>query len=155
MAFGFLKKAVKSIGKAAASVARNPMVKIVASGAALVFPPVGVPAVVAVNTADKVLAGLNSKVPAQVKAATNIVQRTAALAKNGDKDASRALALVAKRKRNLAAGKGTRPAAVQAAAQRSAWLSLAARRRNILAALTVTPQGRLAYRDNKRLFRAG
>lgn len=124
--FKFLKKLNPiSIAKA---IAKSPITKIVAGGAAFVFPPVGVPALAAVGMADKLIDGakkanqvasalkkgkanpraLTPKQKADINAgvaAKNILIRTQALAKKGDPNAKRALGVVHARLRQRKAGK--------------------------------------------------
>ena len=97
MAFGFLKKAVNAVGKAAGSVVKNPLVKMVAGGVAVVFPPVGMPIAAGIAISDKVLREVNSKNPQKKAAGNAVVRNTMDLAAKGSVGASNALTLMNKR----------------------------------------------------------
>jgi hypothetical protein len=113
MAFGFLKKAFKSVGKvasavgnAAGSVTKNPLFKTVVGGIAVVFPPVGVPLAAGVAVANTVVKAVNSANPAVRTEAKAAVQQTLKLAAKGDVGARNAATLFNKRAAAMrAAGK--------------------------------------------------
>jgi hypothetical protein len=69
-----------AVAKAALPVARtlikSPIIKTVAGGAAIVFPPVGIPAAAALATVSAVAAGIDSKLPGVRAAAQKIVGNT-------------------------------------------------------------------------------
>jgi hypothetical protein len=64
-----------------------------------VFPPVGVPLSAGIEFANLIAANTDSVQPKVAKAAAKTVLRTAAAARKGDKDAARALKLIAKAKK--------------------------------------------------------
>jgi type II secretory pathway pseudopilin PulG len=92
-----LKKGVKSVGKAVGkvgkAVVKSPLVKGLATGAAFVFPPVGVPALAAVATANGLIAA--TKDVKKAAQAVGVIKRTQALARTGNPDAQRAVKLLA------------------------------------------------------------
>lgn len=98
-------KSVVSTAKQSVGVAKqlvkSPVVKTVVGGAALVFPPVGVPAAAALATAAAVANAVDSKVPAARAAALKVVENTTKLAKAGDKGAEIALSQIATQKKAL------------------------------------------------------
>lgn len=90
---------VKSVAKVAKpalplvkTLVKSPIVKATVAGAAIVFPPVGVPAAAALAVATGVVAATKSSNPQQKAAATQVVRNTAVQAKAGDKGAQVALA---------------------------------------------------------------
>lgn len=87
-----VKTVAKPVSKLATTIAKSPIVKATVAGAAIVFPPVGVPAAAALAVATGVIAATKSKNPAQKAAATQVVKNTAVQAKAGDKGAQVALA---------------------------------------------------------------
>lgn len=91
--WGSFKKLGKSIGSAAKSIARSPIVKTVAGGAAIVFPPVGIPATAALVAADRAIAIAEGKkgTPKQQAAMKQAIGNTVKLAQKGDPDAKRAV----------------------------------------------------------------
>lgn len=96
--FGFLKKAFKSVKKAASGVAsvaksvvRSPITKAVLGGTAIVFPAVGVPALAAATIADKAIATAE-KGDAAAKKVKAAIKHTKQLASSGDPGAKRAMA---------------------------------------------------------------
>lgn len=80
----------------AKELANSPLVRATALGAAIVFPPIGVPATAALATITAVTKGLDSVVPGVRQAAQQIVKNTAALAKQGNEGAGIALAEMVK-----------------------------------------------------------
>lgn len=113
-----IKKAVKTVSKVAKTGAslgktlvNSPIVKATVAGAAIVFPPVGVPAAAAMAVATGIVAATKSKNPAQKAAATQVVKNTAAQAKAGDKNAQVALATMS----NVALAAKARAAAMKPA----------------------------------------
>lgn len=94
---------VKGGLQVAKTLAKSPIVKTVAAGAAIVFPPVGVPLAAGVATAAAIAAATESKIPAQAKAAAQVVLNTAQLAKSGDKGAQQALGAIDMAKQALKA----------------------------------------------------
>jgi hypothetical protein len=82
---------------------KSPIVKTVVGGAAIVFPPVGVPAAAALATAAAVAAAVDSKVPAAAAAAQKVIENTARLAQGGDKGAQIALSEISTQKKALLA----------------------------------------------------
>lgn len=139
-AFGFLKKAVRSVGRAAKKVVSSPVLKVVlpvvpaalgqghafdlgakvnpgvaalrgmgskaiagnvklsavAKGGAAFVAPKGVPAAIAVSTADRLVRMGMSSIPAQRQTAQAVVARTQFLAKQGDLGAKLGLSLLSK-----------------------------------------------------------
>lgn len=95
--WGSIKKGVKKIGKTAGKVgkfvAKSPLVKIVATGAAFVFPPIGVPALAAVAAANALVGA--TKDAGKAAKALGVIKTTRALAAQGDVSAQRAVALLA------------------------------------------------------------
>lgn len=76
-----------SIAHIAKSVIHSPITKIVAGGAAFVFPPIGVPASAALLVADRAVAiadGMKHTTPAKRAEVTKAVKHTIALAKMKD-----------------------------------------------------------------------
>lgn len=84
---------------------KSPVVRTVAAGAAIVFPPVGVPAAAALATVAAVAGAIDSKVPAARAAALKVVENTTKLARAGDKGAQIALSEIATQKKALTADK--------------------------------------------------
>ena len=97
-----LESAKNSLSLAKQAV-KSPVVKTLVTGAAIVFPPVGVPAAAAIATAAAVAAGVDSVKPGVRQAALAIVDNTAKLAQSGDKGAQIALAEIATQKQALTA----------------------------------------------------
>jgi hypothetical protein len=89
----------------AKTLAKSPVVKAVVGGAAIVFPPIGVPAAAALATAAAVANAIDSKVPAARAAAQKVIENTARLAQSGDKGAEIALSQIATQKQALLAKK--------------------------------------------------
>lgn len=87
-----LKKGLRGVTK----LARSPLVKAAAAGAAFVFPPVGVPAAAAVAVAGRINLNVHSKNKRKAAAARRVIVRTAQLAKRGDRSARRGLKLLAR-----------------------------------------------------------
>lgn len=83
------------IGKAVGSVVSSPVVRTVATGAAFVYPPVGVPAAIAVNAAAKITAASKSRDPRKRRVARKTIINTALAAKKGDLAARRGLQTLA------------------------------------------------------------
>lgn len=156
-AFGFIKKAARSVGRAAKSVVSSPVLKVVlpvvpaalgqghafdlgakvnpgvaalrnagnaalkgnpkiaavAAGGAAFVAPQGVPAALAVSTADRLVRMGQSSIPKQRDTARAVVARTQFLAKQGDLSAQRGLQLLEKtagmRKRLLSSAKPAVP----------------------------------------------
>jgi len=80
------------IARAAGSVLKSPITKMVAGAAAFVIPPIGVPAAAALMVADRAVRtaeGFRGKGKAK-KIAHNAIAHTVKLAKQGDPDAKRA-----------------------------------------------------------------
>jgi hypothetical protein len=90
---GFFGNAFRAIKKVAKKVAKNPLVKVNATGAAFVFPVVGVPLLAATATANGLIAATGDKKKAATALA--VIGRTRALAKAGDPHAKRAVTLLA------------------------------------------------------------
>lgn len=109
-----LIKSQLNVAKAALPVAKqlvkSPIVKTVVGGAAIVFPPIGVPAAGALATAAAIAAAVDSKAPGVRTAALKIVQNTTRLARSGDKGAEIALSQITTQKQALAAKKLASPA---------------------------------------------
>lgn len=109
-----LIKSQLSVAKAALPVARqlvkSPVVKTVVGGAAIVFPPIGVPAAGALATAAAVAAAVDSQAPGVRTAALKIVQNTTKLARQGDKGAQIALSQITTQKQALTAQRLASPA---------------------------------------------
>lgn len=125
--FKAIKSAVKSVGKTVSKVAKkgsklgkalvnSKLVKATVAGAAIVFPPVGVPAAAAMAVATGVVAATKSKNPQQRAAAVKSVKATAALADKGDKPAQVALATMS----NVALAAKARAAAAKKPAPKPA-----------------------------------
>jgi hypothetical protein len=110
-----LIKSQLTVAKAALPVAKqlvkSPIVKTVVGGAAIVFPPIGVPAAGALAAAAAVAAAVDSKAPGVRQAALKIVQNTTQLARSGDKGAEIALSQITTQKQALAAKNLASPAA--------------------------------------------
>ncbi len=83
---------VKPALKLAKTVVKSPVVKTLVTGAAIVFPPVGLPAAAGLAAATAVAKGLESNIPVVRAAAQQVAKNTAALAKSGNQGASMALA---------------------------------------------------------------
>lgn len=92
----------------AQTIAKNPLVRVGAAGAAFVFPPVGVPLTAAVEAANLIARNAGSVNPVVRRAAAKTVIRTAAAARAGDTDAARGLKLLASASRTRASAKGNR-----------------------------------------------
>jgi hypothetical protein len=109
-----LIKSQLNVAKAALPVAKqlvkSPLVKTVVGGAAIVFPPIGVPAAAALATAAAIAAAVDSKAPGVRQAALQIVQNTTKLARSGDKGAEIALSQITTQKQALTAKKLASPA---------------------------------------------
>lgn len=109
-----LIKSQLNVAKAALPVAKelvkSPVVKAVVGGAAIVFPPVGVPAAAALAAAAAVAKAVDSPAPGVRQAALKIVQNTTQLARQGDKGAEIALAQITTQKQALTASKLASPA---------------------------------------------
>lgn len=69
--------------KTAKQLVKSPVVRTVAAGAAIVFPPVGIPAAAALATTAALTAALDSKAAGVRRAASTILQNTAKLASAG------------------------------------------------------------------------
>lgn len=110
-----LIKSQLNVAKAALPVAKqlvkSPIVKTVVGGAAIVFPPIGIPAAGALATAAAIAAAVDSKAPGVRQAALQIVQNTTKLARSGDKGAQIALSQISTQKQALTAKKLASPAA--------------------------------------------
>lgn len=113
--------AAKSL-KTAKTLVKSPIVKTVATGAAIVFPPVGIPAAAAIATASAIASATEPHAPAGVQAAAvKIVQNTAKVIAAGKgaapnspaaqdaKGAGIALAQIAQAKKALLADRLTTP----------------------------------------------
>ncbi len=87
----------------AKQLAKSPVVKSVVGGAAIVFPPLGVPAAAALATAAAVANAVDSKLPQARAAAQKVIENTARLAQSGDKGAEIALSQIATQKQALLA----------------------------------------------------
>lgn len=110
-----LIKSQLNVAKAALPVAKqlvkSPIVKTIVGGAAIVFPPIGIPAAGALATAAAIAAAVDSKAPGVRQAALKIVQNTTKLARSGDKGAEIALSQITTQKQALTAKKLASPAA--------------------------------------------
>ncbi len=102
---------VKQTTNLAKDLVKSPIVKTVVGGAAIVFPPVGVPAAAALATAAAVAKGVDSPILKVADAARRVVQNTAQLAQRGDSGAQKALSLIATNKKALVADRLTKPPA--------------------------------------------
>lgn len=100
---------VKQTTNLAKDLVKSPIIKSVVGGAAIVFPPLGVPAAAALATAAAVAKGVDSPIFKVAESARKIVANTAALAQGGDAGAQKALSLIATNKQALVAQKLTRP----------------------------------------------
>lgn len=103
--------AAKAALPVAKQLAKSPVVKAVVGGAAIVFPPVGVPAAAALAAAAAVAKAVDSPAPGVREAALKIVQNTTKLARQGDKGAEIALSQITTQKQALTASKLASPAA--------------------------------------------
>lgn len=107
--FGFFKKlgrGLKKISRAVKKVAKNPLVKVAATGLAFVVPGAGAISMAGkiASQANKLYDATKSKNPKARKAARAVVKNTQRLAKDGDPSAKRAvkvLALSAKQRGRL------------------------------------------------------
>jgi hypothetical protein len=91
----------KKIAKVGVTLSNSPFIKAGVAGLAVAFPAVGVPAMAAMAVADKVVSA--SEAGGKVaEAAKSIIKSTHKQAKAGDKDASRALAVMAQVKKQRA-----------------------------------------------------
>jgi hypothetical protein len=149
--FKAVSHAVSSVGKAAGSVVKavekkayplahkiihSPIVQLGVAGAAIVFPPVGVPAAAALATAVQVDNALHSKVASKIAAAKAVIENTAKLARVAgphQKDAQVALAAIAMAA-NARKGKTAKPPVRKLSASNRAKLDAAARARAAAAA---------------------
>lgn len=96
-AWGFLRKIKKGLKKAAKFVVKNPVVNVAVTGAAVLYPPVGIPAKMALEAARRVDKVIRSKVPSLAQAvALRALHNTKLRAKKGDKKARLALRMMAK-----------------------------------------------------------
>ncbi len=95
----------KGMLKLATNLAKSPVTKAVAGGAAFVFPPVGVPLAAGVVVADRLARNVKSPNPKRRAAAKAVVVRTAQLAKAGDQSAVRGLKLIAQQQRKRTAAR--------------------------------------------------
>ena len=100
---------VKTTTNLAKDLVKSPIVKTVVGGAAIVFPPIGVPAAAALATAAAVAKGVDSPIFKVADAARKVVQNTARLAQGGDSGAQKALSLIATNKKALVADRLTKP----------------------------------------------
>lgn len=100
------KKGLRSMHK----LTKSPLVKGLATGAAFVFPPVGVPVAAGVAVAGRINLNVHSKNKRKAAAARRVIVRTAQLAKRGDVSARRGLKLLARagRRRKKLIGKRRR-----------------------------------------------
>jgi hypothetical protein len=99
--WGFLKsisRAVKSVGKTAANVGkaviRSPLTKVVTTGLAVVYPPVGIPLAAAVAVADKAISMAESADKTVRDVAKKLIVNTKKQAATGDIGAKRAFTLM-------------------------------------------------------------
>ena len=83
--------AAKAALPIAKTLVKSPVVKTVVGGAAIVFPPIGVPAAAGLAATAAVVAGLESLNPTVRNAAVSVAKNTATLAANGDQGARIAL----------------------------------------------------------------
>lgn len=94
MVGSFFGKAFRGIKKAVKSVVKSPLLRTLATGAAFVFPVVGVPLAVGLSTANSLIKATgNAK---QAATALGVIGRTRALAKAGDPNAKNAVKLLAR-----------------------------------------------------------
>jgi hypothetical protein len=143
----FFKNALKAIKK----VANNKVFQVAAGGLAVVFPPAGIPLAAGVAITKKVTDGISSADPKIRQQAVAVVKNTAALAKQGDVGAKRAVALM---KLTHAATKGT-PQLQAAAKAKLGRLALAdktrqAKAKQIAGQFGITRQGRIMHKKTKR-----
>ena len=103
--------AAKAALPVAKQLAKSPVVKAVVGGAAIVFPPVGVPAAAALAAVSAVANAVDSKAPGVREAALKVVQNTTKLARQGDKGAQIALSAIATQKQAITAKKLASPVA--------------------------------------------
>lgn len=94
-------KFLKKVGRTAKGIIKSPVIKATATGLAVAYPPVGVPASAALVAANAVVRHTESQDKKKRTLARGLVKSTAKAAKAGDQDAQRGLAtlLVAKRLR--------------------------------------------------------
>ncbi len=102
--------AAKAALPVAKMLAKSPVVKAVVGGAAIVFPPIGVPAAAALAAAAAVANAVDSPKPGVRQAALQIVQNTTKLARQGDKGAQIALSQITTQKQAITAKKLASPA---------------------------------------------
>ncbi|GEM_PF-4599006 len=102
--------AAKAALPVAKMLAKSPVVKAVVGGAAIVFPPIGVPAAAALAAAAAVANAVDSPKAGVKQAALRIVQNTTKLARQGDKGAQIALSQIATQKQALTAKRLASPA---------------------------------------------
>lgn len=108
--FGFISDAVKSVGKAVKSVVKSPVLKVAATGLSFVAPPVGVPALVGLTAADKVISAAEGRsTPAKRQSAFQIIRATVAAARAGDRDAVGGVKLLQQAKQRARAKPRPRP----------------------------------------------
>jgi len=137
--FGKIWKGIKKVAK-------SPIVQVVAGGAALAFPVVGVPAVAALAISNKVLKAADAGGEAAAKAKA-LIKNTVAAANQGHPDAKRAVVAL---KLTQAARKGHPPAL-----RRVAELSVRNKRRKAAAKSVANAyvlnkkNGRLVHRKNR------
>lgn len=112
---------VKAAVPVAKTLVKSPLVKTVVGGAAIVFPPIGLPAAAALAATSAIAAAVDSKLPGVRAAAEKVVSNTARLiavgkkakpnspaAKTG-KGAELALAQIAQAKKALTLDKASKP----------------------------------------------
>lgn len=116
-AAGVSEKFVNDVRSAARKVAQSPVTRVAAAGVAVAFPAVGIPAVAALETANRVMAAADSAEAKVKKVAHDLIKRTHALAKNGNADARRGLEVLAVAKRARDAKKVTTSARVASASK--------------------------------------
>lgn len=94
---GFLGINFKKIGRGLKKIVKSPLVKIGATGAAFVFPPLApvAAATVAGSVAGRIALNAKSKNKKKRRAARRVIVRTAHLAKRGDVSARRGLKILA------------------------------------------------------------
>lgn len=88
-------KHLKKVVKVAAGAGK--LLKPIAGGLAIVYPPVGVPLAAGIMVADKANGAINSKDPKRKAAAVRVVAHTVKLAQSGHKGAANGLTLMVKR----------------------------------------------------------
>lgn len=143
-----LVKATVPLIPMAREIVNSPLVQVGVMGAAIVFPPVGVPAAAALATVAAVTKGLDSYLPAVRAAAEQVVKNTAQLANEGNQGAAIALAQMVTQKGAAVATRlttpGQRPTQQLTPQRRALMQRLAAAKRHRGWRFNVMPSGRIA-----------